>query len=344
MSEVRRLLDDTVERLFAGAVTPERIVAAERGVWHADLWRAVEAHGLATAHLGEAAGGAGATWREACIVARASGRHAAPLPLAETMLAAWLLERAGLPVPPGPLTVAPTPVTPPGRASSARLERVPWGRHAGHVVVTWPEAGGLGIGIVAAPAPVAEACNLAREPRDDLEVAAPPLAAGRASLPADTVTSYGALLRAAQMAGALETVLDLSVRYATERVQFGRPIGQFQAIQQDLARLAGMVAAAGVAAEVAGRAAADAAAGGDPTPEIAAAKVVVGDAAEHAPRIAHQVHGAIGFTYEHRLQFFTRRLWSWRAEFGTTETWAERLGASVLAGGAAALWPAITAR
>ena len=71
---------------------------------------------------------------------------------------------------------------------------------------------------------------------------------------------------------------------------------------------------------------------------------MVGDAAEHAPRIAHQVHGAIGFTYEHRLHFFTRRLWAWRVEFGNADAWAERLGAGVLAHGADALWPLVTAR
>jgi acyl-CoA dehydrogenase len=144
----------------------------------------------------------------------------------------------------------------------------------------------------------------------------------------------------------------MSVQYAGERVQFGRPIAKFQIIQQELARLAGWVAAAGSASEVAFRAADEArpdargriGAAGDPTFEIAAAKVVVGDAAEQGPRIAHQVHGAIGFTYEHALHFATRRLWAWRAEFGTPERWAARLGAQVLRGGAAALWPSITAR
>jgi acyl-CoA dehydrogenase len=154
------------------------------------------------------------------------------------------------------------------------------------------------------------------------------------------------------MAGALETLLDLSVQYANERVQFGRPIGQFQVIQQELARLAGLTAAAGSAAEAATRAASEAAdawtgtigVAADPTFEIAAAKVIVGDAAEHGPRIAHQVHGAIGFTYEHRLHFFTRRLWAWRAEFGTPDVWAERLGAAVSAAGPDCLWPVVTGR
>jgi acyl-CoA dehydrogenase len=56
------------------------------------------------------------------------------------------------------------------------------------------------------------------------------------------------------------------------------------------------------------------------------------------------VHGAIGFTYEHSLHFATRRLWSWRAEFGSESGWAVELGRRVAARGADALWSDITAR
>jgi acyl-CoA dehydrogenase len=353
MSEIQRLLDDTVTRLFAAAVTPETIAWAEGGAWLGELWDAVEAHGLTTAHLDEAAGGAGATWREAFVVARGVGRHAVPLPIVETMLGGWLLTRAGLPVPPGALGLVPQALPVHAAGATLTLPRVPWGRHVQHVVLTMPVAGGVRIALASSGgAECTPGYNLAREPRDTLALPAATLVSAEARFPPDVVTLYGAMLRAAQMAGALETILDLSVQYANERVQFGRPIGQFQVIQQELARLAGLVAAAGSAAEAAARAASEASdtftgtigAAGDPTFEIAAAKVVVGDAAEHAPRIAHQVHGAIGFTYEHRLHFFTRRLWAWRAECGTPDVWAERLGAAVLAAGPERLWPLVTER
>ena len=349
MNETQRLLHDTVTRLFGEALTPERLAEAEGGVWLGTLWDAVESNGLTAAHLDEAAGGAGASWLEAFVVARACGRHAVPLPVVETMLAGWLLARAGLDVPAGPLGI----VAEPCDEAPKRVRRVPWGRHVAHVVVGAPHGDGIRIACVeTAGATVAPGFNLAREPRDTLELAGPRPRWGEAPLPGDVVTLYGAMLRTAQMAGALDAILDLSVGYANERVQFGRRIGQFQVIQQELARLAGMVAAAGTAAEAAASAASRAmprfagavGADGDPTFEIAAAKVVAGDAAEHGPRIAHQVHGAIGFTYEHRLHFFTRRLWAWRAEFGTPDAWAERLGAAVLAAGSEELWPLVTAR
>ena len=60
--------------------------------------------------------------------------------------------------------------------------------------------------------------------------------------------------------------------------------------------------------------------------------------------IAHQCHGAIGFTYEHSLHFVTRRLWSWRAEFGGESHWSLELGREVAARGAEALWPHLTSR
>jgi acyl-CoA dehydrogenase len=326
---------------LASEVTHERIVAAERGEWLGPLWDAVEAAGLLRPHLPESAAGAGAGWREAFVVARAVGGHCVPLPIAETLLGGWLLTQAGLAIPSGPLALAPRPL-PATALRNGRIEatlaRVPWGRHAGHAVVVVPSSSGMMVGCAPlAGADVRVGQSLALEPRDELGIAVA-AAIGHADLAADVLPALGAML-------------DLSVRYASDRVQFGRPIGSFQAIQQELARLAGQVAAAGTAAEVAFRAVDEASdfAGeigraGDPTFEIACAKVVVGEAAELGPRIAHQVHGAIGFTYEHSLHFASRRLWSWRSEFGTTEEWAARLGARVLAAGADALWPSVTAR
>ncbi|MEM7020130.1 MAG: acyl-CoA dehydrogenase family protein, partial [Pseudomonadota bacterium] len=166
-------------------------------------------------------------------------------------------------------------------------------------------------------------------------------------LTADTALStsliydYGAMLRSAQIAGALDALTAMSVQYASERIQFGKPIGKFQAIQQSLAQLATQTASVGLASEVAFRAAVTKS---DPRFEIAVAKIRAGEASELATSIAHQTHGAIGFTYEHNLHFATRRLWAWRAEFGTDSEWAEKLGSSALSEGGEALWPYVTAR
>jgi acyl-CoA dehydrogenase len=345
------LLADTVARLLTALATKELIESSERGAWPDKLWRALEEGGLTLPLVPEDAGGAGGTWLDAHVVVRASGRHTAPVPLAETIIAGWLLSRAGLEVPLGPLTLAPVRsgerLTLAGRGSGVTVTgtatRVPWGRHAGHVVTVGDRDGETIVALVAASAArITEDSSLAREPRDTLAFETAPVVAAAAApgVTPDAIRLYGAMARAAQMAGALDACLEQAVRYATERKQFGRPIGTFQAIQQNLAVLAGHVAASGIAAESAFRAADR----GDARFEIAVAKIRAGEAAGVGAGIAHQTHGAIGFTYEHALHFATRRLWSWRAEFGSESAWARELGRAVAARGADALWTDLTAR
>jgi acyl-CoA dehydrogenase len=350
MSDARAMIAESVERVFADALDHDAVARAETGVWPADLWAAVEGAGITRVLLDEERGGAGGDWLDVFEIARAAGRHAVPLPLVETILAASLLERAGLDVPDGPLGLACR-----GAAleKGARLERVPWGRFATHLVALvpagaaarvacWPRAG----------LALEEGRNLALEPRDSLTLDGTKSKVGDVEIAPNAVHFHGALLRCGQMVGALERILDQSVQYASERVQFGRTIGSFQIIQQDLARLAGQVAEATVATEVAFRAAAeaDASARGrigaarDPAFEIACAKIVAGEAAELGPRIAHQIHGAIGFTYEHSLHFATRRLWAWRAEFGLAEEWAAELGSAVQDEYRGEIWQLVTSR
>jgi acyl-CoA dehydrogenase len=144
-----------------------------------------------------------------------------------------------------------------------------------------------------------------------------------------------ALVRACQMAGAMQAALDLSVQYTRERQQFGKALSTFQAIQQQLAVFAEETAATNMAAAAACRAA-------DRGPaefEIASAKLRANIAVGTATTVAHQVHGAMGFTAEYRLHHFTRRLWQWRSEYGNDRFWADRLGAMVAARGSQGYWP-----
>jgi len=350
MGELGRLLSDTVTRLFNNLVTKELIESAEKGAWPDKVWRALEEGGLTLPLVPEAHGGAGGAWADAHTVVRAAGKHTAPVPLPETIVAGWLLGQAGLDVPMGPLTIA--PVHRDERLRFARAggggtlhgtaTRVPWGATAGHVVIVAEDGATPVVALVARGAGrVTADRSLALEPRDTLVFdGAPVVAAAPARVAPDAVVLYGAMIRAAQMAGALESLLEQSARYATERKQFGKPIGNFQAIQHNLALLAGHVAAAGIAAEHA-FVAADR---GEPRLAVAAAKVRAGEAAGLGAGIAHQVHGAIGFTYEHSLHFATRRLWSWRAEFGSESQWAQVLGRAIAARGANQLWPDLTMR
>jgi acyl-CoA dehydrogenase len=190
-----------------------------------------------------------------------------------------------------------------------------------------------------ADARVTPAPSLSGEPwaAVDLHGVRPIASAAAAGVGIERLLARGALFRAQQIAGALGKVLELAVSYAGERVQFGRPIARFQAIQHHLADIAGEAVAAGVVAE----AAAELAESGRWFEAAAIAKSRVGLAARVAA-VAHQVHGAIGVTEEHPLHLFTRRIWDWRDDFGSDVEWSGRLGREIARAGPARLWPEVS--
>jgi acyl-CoA dehydrogenase len=340
------IIVDTATRIFQDLCEPATINDAEKGVWPKALWDALEESGLPLTWVPDDRGGAGATMADGFAVLRVAGRFAAPVPLAETLMAGWLLARAGIAVPNGPLTAA--PVHADGHIAlrddgklAGRARRVPFARNAGHIAVLVHRGSEPAVALVAASGlPISQSTSLAGEPSDDVSFdGALPAAVRSVSLDQELVVGFGAAVRLQQMAGALEKILEQSVQHALDRSQFGRPIAKFQAVQHNLATLAGEVAAASAAAEAAAEACSAAEIN---LAEVAIAKVRGGEAAGTGSAIAHQVHGAMGFTYEHSLHHATRRLWAWREEFGNEAVWAQRLGRIVAAHGADQLWPFIT--
>jgi alkylation response protein AidB-like acyl-CoA dehydrogenase len=290
-------------------------------------------------------------------VLRVAGRYSVPLPLAETMLAGWVAASAGLSISDGPMTVG--PVRGADRLSvvrdgngwrlSGKVSRIPYASHVAQTVLI---ADGLDgeVAVVlegTGGAEVTTGKNIANEPRDTLAFSSVRLSADAVGplgkgVSRGALYRRGALARATMMSGALERAMDMAVTYAQQRVQFGRPISKFQAVQQNLAVLAGQTAAAVAAANLG----IEALGKSDTEREtflIAVAKTRVGEAATLACEIAHQVHGAIGFTKEYALQLSTRRLWSWREEFGSDPEWAARVGSYACANGADGLWEMLTA-
>jgi acyl-CoA dehydrogenase len=352
MRDETRMLVESMDRLFADHCTKQMIDAAEAGRFPAALWQMISETGVPLGSIADS----GVEWSDLYAVLRVAGRHAAPVPLAETMLAAWLASSAGFTVDEHPMTIGPVradeKLTLQRDGNGWRLfgnaSRIPWGGEA-HVVLLAIDPDGqtmivFGDGVHGAVPK--QGRNMAGDPRETYEFDGTGLS-GNEVAPApfgiDQAALYrrGALARAVMMAGALERALDTAVTYAQERKQFGRPIAKFQAVQQQLAVMAGQVAAAGAAAD----AGVEALAHDDIAMQeflIAIAKTRVGDAATLAAEIAHQVHGAIGFTKEYSLQLATRRLWSWRDEFGGEVEWAAKVGAFVCARGSEELWPTLT--
>ena len=344
------IIVDTATRIFGDLCEPQTVNAAEEGRWPEELWNALEESGLTLTWVPDTLGGAGAEMIDGFAVLRVAGRFAAPVPLAETLMAGWLLSQAGISAPAGPMTVA--PVHEDGNITidasdklRGRARHIPFARTARHIAALAKRDGAPVVALVAVEGlGIREGISLAGEPQDTVTFdGATAIGTGAAPAGLDPVAlaRLGAAMRTQQMAGALEHILDQSVQWSLDRVQFGRPIAKFQAIQQQLALLAEEAAAATVAVE----SAASAVAASRPSAAlaVAAAKIRAGEAAGKVSEIAHQVHGAIGFTHEHSLHFSTKRLWSWRDEFGNEAEWSRRLGSEVAAAGADTLWTTITA-
>ncbi len=313
------LLVDGVRRLLADTCTHVVVQAAEEEGWSAGVWDALAGAGYGSL--------AGLELSDALAVLQVAGEYAAPVPLAEAALAGWLLGQAV----PGTITVAPAGEL---RLEQGRLSgsarRVPWGHAVERLVAV---VGGTAVVVpVAAAVRVERATNLAGEPRDTLVFEAAEVQQARPA--ACDLQQWGALTRVALIAGALTAMARLTVAYAGERRQFGRPIAAFQAVQQHLVEIAQEASLVVAAADGAARA--------PEAFEIAAAKTLASRATVNATRAAHQVHGAMGMTQEYRLHHFTRRLWAWRHEYGDEQHWASRLGGAVTAAGADRLYPVLT--
>jgi acyl-CoA dehydrogenase len=336
------LLEETLERLFTERSGPEQRQLAEADGWAGGCWDALNEAGLPWIGVPESAGGSGGEVPDACTLLRLAGRHAVPLPLAEGgLLGGWLLAEAGLELPGGPVTVAvPRPadrlVIEDGRVTGT-LTWVPWGGQAEVVALAavgpTPGDGARVVTLDPGDASVQPGHNVAGERRDRLTWArAEPRQAGTPDRDvAPELLLRGALSRALLMAGAMEAVADLTVEYAAQRQQFGRPVGSFQAVAQRLVRMSSEAEAGILATEVGAKA----------DFEIAVAKSSASRAASEVAAHAHQVHGAIGMTREYTLHHFTRRLWSWRQEWGSERQWSQTVGTQVTAAGPDALWPRV---
>ena len=350
-NEMRQMIADTADRIFRDLCEPEVVNAAEAGTWPAELWNTIEESGMTQIAVPEENGGGDGAIGDAMAVLRAAGTYSAPLPLSETMLAGIALSSAGQNVPGGPLGFAlpsageTVSLAQAGDnyALTGAVSQVAWAIPGGQLVVIATMDGQECAALIDVDAASVEAgANLAAEPRSTLTfdgsvvAACAPLAGG---VTGADLFELGALARSVMMAGALESMLEMTVQFTMDRVQFGKPIGEFQAVQHSMAVIAGEVAAAKTAADVA----VHLVEAGEPGLMIAAAKARTSEASGVAAELAHQAHGAMGFTHEHNLHHRTRRLWAWREEFGSEFHWQKVIGHSVSKSGGDGLWKAISA-
>ena len=343
MSEHSAALEDAVTAMLARYCTDARL-AETAGTLDSTLWSVLSDAGLTRIAVPESLGGDGGTLDDIAVVLRCAGEYCAAVPLAESLLGNWLLTAAGLPIPDGIMTVGTgnllaTPSNG-GWDIAGALSRVAYGRGAD--VVAGLAGGPRGPVVFAAAlerTTIRPGANLAGEPRDEIFVGSEAiLAAADVGAEVGTeLTARARLARALMLTGAAHSALTAAVDYAGQRRQFGRPIGTFQAVQQQMAWAAGESAAA--------RAATDTAVlrcrggfGLVARTSAALAKARTAMAAGIVASVAHQIHGAIGITAEHGLRHRTARLWAWREEWSSDRRCCTEVAQSLGQVGAESLW------
>jgi alkylation response protein AidB-like acyl-CoA dehydrogenase len=351
MSHETDLLRDVARDLLTAALDPQAIESAEQRGGLPPLWSTLTELEWPMIGVAASADEEADALEQLSAVLEAVGRHAAPVPLLETGLVRWALgSERGASVEPGAvLTVAPAragerlPLKRRGEdvVVSGTAERVPWAADARAILVYADEGEAETAVLVprdSAGLQIAAGRNLAGEPRDEVtfcDVVCPARAVVRPAPSREQVMLRMAFARSAATLGAIGAVYEITREHVTTRRQFDRPLVRLKVVGADLARMAIERSLARVALEAAVAAHAG---GEDVVWSTAAAKLAGARAATTVSRLAHQLHGAIGMTREHRLQLWTRRLWSWRDEGGTEDEWEAMLGGAVQAAGEEALW------
>ncbi|MGE2735548.1 acyl-CoA dehydrogenase IpdE2 [Mycolicibacterium vaccae] len=312
MSEERDLLRDTVAALVDKHASPEAVRAAaasERG-YDESLWKMLcEQVGAAALVVPEELGGAGGELADAAVVLEELGKALVPTPLLGTTLAELALLSTAEP-------------------DAETLEALVEGSAIGTVVF---DPGYVLNGNVADVVIAADGENLTRwtsfttTPAVAMDITRPlaALEAGEtAPLGADAgLADTAAILLAAEQIGAATRCLDLTVQYTKDRVQFGRPIGSFQALKH---RMADLFVAVQSAKAVVDEAVAE------PSPASAAlARLAASEAFSKVAAEAVQMHGGIAITWESDIQLYFKRAHGSAALFGPPREQLRRLEAEV---------------
>lgn len=287
------------EKFMLDACSASAVRRIEAGGDPASLWEAIEQSGFLDALVPEAAGGAGLPLADVAPILLACGRFACPMPIGDTIVARALLTHLGATPPTGALSLVS-------------------GHPAGVASAAAPKLSTQQLRTVGSSLYLEDADGGVLDRWDDWTNGAP----DDGSSPGDAGRRLGALVRAAGIAGAADWLLDLTATYARERIQFGKPIGRQQALQQQLAWMAEHAVAVRISVALG-------CAGDIPLAlaPVATAKIIASIAVPHLAAVAHAVHGAIGISHEHDLHLYTRRLYAWRVDHGSEAYWEGRLGA-----------------
>ena len=303
------MITSVIEPLLIEECSPSRLRLYEKGDSVEPFWGKISSLGFADVALSEADGGAGLSLADIGQLIALLGKYLVPIPLADTIIARALLKGAGQDIPDGLIVLATS-------ASSENIEtgQILLASVAHYALIECPD----GIVLTTITPDNLVSYGDCRTLSSSLRITENQTRLiDKFSLPLQVVS---AALRSAEMTGMLSKMLEMSVQYTNERVQFTKKIGRFQAVQQQLAVLAEECSALHMASTLAFM-------GPDLTVLwTSAAKMRAGSAGTKAISIAHAVHGAMGFSEEYDLQLYTRRVIECRFIAGSEAFWAAELG------------------
>ena len=229
-----------VRDYFSETFTPEDVADVERDGPSKRLWRSVEELGLPLVGIDEDSGGSGGSLLDLLTVMEGAGRYAVALPLAETSLGAWLLASAGAEVPAGPLSVVPVTgdLILAGGQLTGTAAHVPWVRGAARIVAVMPDASSRlqVVSINPEHVEITAGADLAGMPRDTIRAIDVRVDSYPAGIDPDELLLRGALLRSAQMAGAIFQQLDgfrLQIGEEMDLRNEARALAHFRRLQDE---------------------------------------------------------------------------------------------------------------
>ena len=350
MSEMHDIIVSSTEKIMRDLSTKELVDLSEKGKFASPLWETLLESGLTKVGIPESLNGSDGDLHDALEILKLAGKYTLPLPLFETLLVQWLLENEEVGSYDGPFTFSLNSGLDLKISNNngelvidGELHNVPWARYSTHVL-TMEDVGGESYALLIPMngAEVVNYSNVAGEPSDrvifnQFVVENPIRVKVEKEKFLTQAKTLGALGKAAMMTGAMEGVMSLTLDYVQEREQFGRPLYRFQAIQQYMATLAGEVVLTNTLLNQSiSKVNQD-----SDSSLVSALKIQANSSVKIVNELAHQIHGAIGVTHEHKLHQFTRRLWAWREEFGNELEWSKFLANDLLSN-SQDLWETIT--
>jgi acyl-CoA dehydrogenase len=342
MNEELAIILETASKIFNKHVNHDlRQFIDKENINLINLWNDIEEQGLSRIIVKEKFNGSGLPFSFILPLIKMSNNFGTPLPFSETILSNYLLSESDINPPNGIVTFATdgVDINITNNKISGNLRSIPFLNLTDKIILITEIKNIKNIILLHNTSEKLEPKkNFLADPRFDLQIKNCEIIDIKPLNSKIDFNHLGALMRSAQMIGSMEKALDLSIDYCSQRKQFGRTLSKFQAIQHQISEMAVELSASSAALSAVGNI--DEA--NKNIQDIAILKIRAGIAAGKIIAISHQVHGAIGFTQEYELAYFTRNLNSWRNDFGNENFWETFLGKKFLENSNQNLWEYLT--